>query len=310
MDVEVVFSVSEDVAKRLMDDGVAEVALRDSKKRFEPFVKMLPKKVNPQKTDGGGNEALKKLQGAMQVINLAATIASTVIICGKLNMIDSQLDEMRKDTADLKDINFELQLANPCRELISNYKVLSDQLRRGKIVSSAELLTQIRKCRSYLVSLHQLCDKLPMEPVLELIFTLLPMYANYICVYYRQAYDDLQGKHVLHDEWMNVFTLLNSESFLNRIQDDMFTAQFKSNRDINEYLAYHTMIVDTLKQEIEQELEDIETCGGEAGYDAAMQWSRQYVAQQAKVKQSELESQFGPEKAREMINQALEFVMP
>lgn len=185
-------------------------------------------------------------------------------------------------------------------------KLLADKLKKEKPVSGEELVELIRECQNYLVSLHNLSGKIPMDAALDLMFTLLPIFANCIMLYYQSHYDEEQGKHALHDDWMSVFELLNSEGFLNQIQDDMFLNQRKTNRQVNEYLVYHQMIVKTYKQKIDQLLAYMEDCGGEEGYSAAMQWSRQYVAQQAKSQQVELEEQYGPEMAKKIMEQALE----
>ena len=140
---------------------------------------------------------------------------------------------------------------------------LADKLKKGKAVSGEELVDLIRECQNYIVSLYNLSGKIPLDAALDLIFTLLPIFENCIMLYYQNHYDEEQGKHALHDEWMSVFVILNSEEFLNRIQDDLFLKQRKMNRQVNEYLAYHKTIVTTYKQKIDQLLVDLEECGGE-----------------------------------------------
>ena len=300
-------NVPEEMAHQLLNKKFAEVALRDEKQRFTLLEKLLVK--IPEENQGGSEMlgALSKLNVAMQAANLAATIVGTVIICGKLDRINHKLSELQKATEDLKDFNFEMQIAFPCRKLTGDYKLFADSLRKEKPVSGEELVELIRECQNYLVSLHNLSGKIPIDMALDLIFTLLPILANCIMIYYQQRYDEVQGKHALHDDWMSVFELLNSEEYLNQIQDDLFLTQRKTNRQVNEYLAYHKVVVNTYRQKIEQLLADLEECGGEDGYSAAMQWSRQYVTQQAKAKQAELESQYGSEKAQMIMEQALEF---
>lgn len=302
-------NVPQYLAERLLNKNYAEVAFRTGKERFELLEKFLVKKIENNQDGGEMEGALGKFNIAMQVINLAATIVCTVIICKKLDKVDRKLDEIQKATANLQDFNFEMQVAHPCRKLIGDYKLLADKLKKGKPVSGAELVELIRECQNYLISLHNLSGKIPMDSSLDLIFTLLPIFANCIMLYYQRNYDEEQGRHALHDEWMSVFELLNSEEFLNSIQDDMFLKQRKTNRQVNEYLAYHKMVVKTYKLKIDQLLTDLEECGGEEGYSAAMEWSRQYVAQQAKSKQVELENQYGSEKAKMIMEQAFEMVM-
>ena len=301
-------NVSADLGNRLLNEKVAEVAFRDSKQRFELMEKILVG--NPLENLGGGgmHGAVAKLNGALQMANFVATIVCTIIICDKLDRMDQKLDEIQKTIDDVKDINYEMQIAGPCRELIDDYKLLADHLGKGETVSASELMNLIRKYQSQLVSLYNLTGKIPMDAALDLIFTMLPIYTNCIMLYYQNHYDEEQGKNALHDGWMSVFAKLNSDELLNQIQDDLFLNQKRTNRQVNEYLAYHRMVVKTYNQKIDQLIADLEACGGEEGYNEAMQWSRQYVAQQAKSKQVELEDQFGSEKAKEMMEQALEIV--
>ena len=216
------------------------------------------------------------------------------------------MDEIQKATADLKDFNFEMQIAHPCRELIGDYKLIIDNLQKGKPVSRDEMVSLIRSCQNYLVSLYNLRGKIQMESALDMIFTLLPIYANCIMLYYQRWYDENEGKHALHEDWMAVFDLLLSKSLLNEIQDDMIINQRKTNGDTNEYLAYHKAVVQAYRSKIDQLLEDLNTCGGTEGYEEAMRWSQQYVAQQAKAIQDELEEEYGVEKAQAVMEQAMQ----
>ena len=301
-------SVQAGDAGRMMNKGFAEVVFRDGKGRIEAIKKIAVGMGGEGNAAGaaGAGGALGKLQIALQVANLAATIISAVIICNKLNKLDKKMDEIQRATADLKDFNFEMQIAHPCRELVGDYKLITDNLKKGKPVSRDEMVSLIRSCQNYLVSLYNLRGKIQMESALDMIFTLLPIYANCIMLYYQRWYDENEGKHALHDDWMAVFDLLLSKSLLNETQDDMIINQRKTNGETNEYLAYHKAVVQAYRSKIDQLIEDLNTCGGTEGYEEAMRWSRQYAAQQAKAIQNELEEEYGVEKAKGVMEQAMQ----
>ena len=293
---------------RLLNKGFAEVVFRDGNGRIEAIKKMAVNNLNGQNGIGGGKAAavLGKLRVAMQVVNVVTSIAGTVIMCQKLNKVDQKLDDIRKEISDIKDINFETQIALPCRELLGDYKMLGDNLRKGKPVEEAEFVKLIRGLQNYMVSIYNLGTKLPMDASLDVLLTLLPVYTNSISLYYQHCYDPAQKKHVLHDDWMSVFDLLSSDVFMQEIQDHMFIEKQMNNADTNEYLKTHRAVVQCYKEKIEQLLADIETCGGVEGYDEAMRWSRQYAAQQAKAIQDELKEEYGAEKAQAVMNQAMQ----
>jgi hypothetical protein len=125
-------------------------------------------------------------------------------------------------------------------------------------------------------------------------------------LYYERHYDPEHERHVLHGDWMVIFEMLSSEEFMDQVQDYLFIEKRMPNRQVNEYLAYCRRIVCGFHKKIENLLEDLKDCGSKEDYQEAMQWSRQFAAQQAKAEQKELEEQYGPEKAKEILEQAME----
>ena len=104
---------------------------------------------------------------------------------------------------------------------------------------------------------------------------------------------------------MEVFDMLSKPSFIDEIQDDLFITQRKTNKEVNEYLDCQRSIVYGYKLKIEELLENLKTCGSIDTYDEAMQWSRQFAAQQARSVQEALAKQIGAEKAKDIVEQAM-----
>lgn len=206
-------------------------------------------------------QILSILNTALSAANLVATIAGMVIICNKLNSIDHKLNEIQKEIADVKEINYEMQIAKPCRKLVDDYKLLTPALSKGKPVSEERLINLIRECKDYIISIYNLRNNLPLEAALSLIFSLLPILANCMMVYYQRFYDPNQEKHPLHDSCMSVFDLLSVPSFINQIQDYMFMEKNLPNQQVNEYLDCHRLIVYSYKTQIKQLLEDLKIFG-------------------------------------------------
>ncbi len=308
MDV-ILKDVAVNLKKRMERKGFAEVVFRDSKGRIEAIKKIaLGTAKSNEGGEGAGAGALGKWQIALQAANLVATIVSAVIICDKLNKVNQKLDSIQRELGDLKDINFETQIALPCRELIGDYKLIVDKLNKGKPVSEDEFALQIRGIQNYLIALYNLRCKLPMDVTLDLMITLLPVFTDGITLYYQKYYDIDQGKHAWHEDWMTVFDMLLSDAFTSEVQDYLFIDKHMTNKETNEYLKTLRAVISCFKQKIEQLLSDLEVCEGAEGYQDAMLLSRQYALQQAKTIEAELAHEYGEDVARKAIELALENV--
>ncbi len=322
------------------DSGKVEMAVRHLNKRFAPYENLAVKWVddtkdkaidekvvrnlmrNVKQNNKKINELLPKLDQifqplqnlqilsilntALSAANLVATVAGMIIICDKLNGIERKLDRIQKEIADLKEIDFELQIYKPCRKLVDDYKMLTPDLTKGKFIPEEKLITLIRECKDYIISIYNLQARkiLPMDVALNLIFDLLPIFANCLMVYYQRFYDPSQEKHPLHDSCMHVFDLLSASDFIDQVQDYMFVDKHQSNRQVNEYLDCQRMIVYSYRTQIDQLLEDLKTCGSKEGYEDVMQWSRQFAMQQAKVVEDQLTEKYGATKAQEIMAEA------
>ena len=118
-------------------------------------------------------QILSILNTALSAANLVATVAGMIMICHKLDNIDHKLDEIQKEVADIKEINYEIQIAKPCRKLVDDYKLLSPALSKGVIVPEETLVNLIRECKDFIISIYNLRNNLPLDAVLSLIFMLL-----------------------------------------------------------------------------------------------------------------------------------------
>lgn len=249
-------------------------------------------------------QILSVLNFAMAAANLMVTVQGFEEINRRLDNIEAQLTEIKQGIDKLQAQAYELDIAKPCRVLVSKYKDISDLYQKGKPINEKELISLIDECKEYIISMYNLRSNYPLDVVLSIIFRLFPAFANCIIFYYHRFYDPNQHKHNRHGEWMEVFDILNAPRFIDEIQDDMFIRQIKTNREVNEYLDCHRAIVYGYKQKIEDMLEGMKDCGSVEAYDEAMRWSRQYAAQQAKSVQNELVAQYGAAKAQEIMAEA------
>lgn len=254
-------------------------------------------------------QILSILNLAMSAANLAATIKGFQEINCRLDNIEAQLSEIKKGVDNVQKTNFELQIAQKCRSIVSRYKDLSVLFEKGKPISEKELIALIDDSKEFIISMYNLRNVYTLQVALKIIFMLFPVLANSILIYYQRFYDPNQQEHNRHSEWMEVFDLLSAPQFIDEIQDYMFIELRKTNKEVNEYMDCQRSVVYGFRLKIEDLLADLKVCGSMEVYDEAMQWSRQYTAQQARSKEAELEKQIGAERAKELVEQAMQEAM-
>ncbi len=325
-------NLPQEIVDKLLKDGEIEVVIRDLKKKFEKFIKIIfqsddkKPKIDPKIKDPVViNEVFPKLKKMLQIfknqdlmlmLNTAVTVAGIAAVMEGMREINERLDRIEEELCDIqkkleeqKAKDFEIQIEQPCRKLVSSYKRISDKLLKNKPVSEDELLIVIDECYQNIITLYRIRNIYPFSDILNLIFKLLPVMYNCIMLYYQKYFDSEHPRHLSHDSWMSVFEMLIAPGFIDEIQEYMFINQGKTNMEVNEYLFAHRSIVYGYKLKINNLLEDLTACQGKEGYEDAKKWSRQYAAQQAKAIRSEVESRFDPVKAQEIMDQVLAVAM-
>lgn len=244
------------------------------------------------------------LNVALSAANLAATVASTVIICNKLDHIDRKLDRIEGKIDAIARAQFVIQIKQPGKAVIMNYKLIATELRKGKDVPEGNLLDEINQCCLLMETIYSLRKSYPTGDVLDLLFDLMPVLTDLIVLYYQHFYDPAQGKHTLHQDWMRIFDLLDSDDFRNEIQDYLILEENIGNRQVNEILDCQRLVTIGSKQKIEELLSDLRMCDSAEGYRQVMQFSEQYALQQAKTIEEELKDQFGAVEAENIMSRA------
>lgn len=293
--------VPKEFADKLLNNQFVEVVTRDANKRFDQFKKLIVQEAKNTQNKGNDNA----LGIVMDAVNLAATIACTIIICNKLNEMDHQLDEIKKELGKIKDVQIKTTILPSDAKLVEDYKIYARRMEKGDFISREEMLEFIRNCNRNINELYLVSSDVSFGAIQSEIFILLPMMCNFIMLYYQKYYSTEDGKHELHEDWIHTIDKLKSKEFLAQVQDYLFIDKHQRNKDVNEYLACQVKIVSEFKQQIEQLIEDLKTCEGVEGYAEAMKWSRQYAAQQAKAIRAELESKYGTERAGQIVDRAM-----
>ena len=248
---------------------------------------------------------LQPVQIILESLNLVATIASTVIICDKLNHLDQKLDKIAGQIDEVKRIQFETYIRKPCKEIILEYKELSSTVESGSSVEKKALVDTIKTCYHCIDSALSLRHEFSFDSVLPIIYTLLPTYSSLIVLYYQQFYyQDKKRLHPLHKDWLGIFDKLCEDSLLEEIRDDMILNQHQHDAKATEMINLHVLLAQGLKSEIELTLEDLQKCGSQEDYQNAMALATQLAMQQMDEAKTELSVSIGETEASRIVDEA------
>lgn len=241
---------------------------------------------------------------ALSAANLAATVASTVIICEKLDQIDKKLDRIEGKIDQVKHVQFVSDIKSPCRALIKDYKVLTADLAKGKDIDENRILQSINQCCVEIEKLYDVRNDYPIGDVLGLLYDLLPIFTDLICIYYQYYFDPEHGEYSLHQDWLKVYDMLDSTAFRNQVQDYLIIDEKLGNAQQNEIMDCLHLVTIGSKQKIEELLSDLAICESPEDYRDIMEFSRQYALQQAKTIEAELQNQLGTAEAEIVMAEA------
>lgn len=275
------------------------------------MLKELAKNVNGIFSAINSIQAASWLNVALSAANIAATVASTVIICQKLDHIEKKLDQIEKKLDriegkidSIKRGQFVNNIQQPCRAIVMDYKVMVADLDKDKEISEEKMLDLIKRCFNEIEMIYSLRHDYPTGDVLALLYDLLPVFTDMIALYYQYYYDPAHGEYTLHDEWMKIYDVLNSQEFREEIQDYLVFEVNAGNEQINEILDCQYLITLGSKNRIAEVLSDIAMCDSLEDYRDIMKFSEQYAVQQARQIEADLISELGVSEAERIMEPA------
>ena len=249
-------------------------------------------------------QAVSWLNVALSAANLAATVASTVIICNKLDHIDKKLDRIESKIDSVKRVQFATDIKQPCRSVIKQYKVISDELKNGKAVPAEDILKVINACSDEMEKIYDVRTEYSTGTVLELLYDLMPVLTDLIVQYYTNYYDPERGEYTLHQDWMKIYDMLDSDEFKAQVEDYLIFEEGLGNVELNEVMDCRHLVTVGSRMKIEEVLSDIKMCDSTEDYREIRQFCDQYALQQAKAMEADLQSELGVAEASRIIEQA------
>lgn len=279
----IVINTLEELFKYINKDGFIEIVLRDKKKKFKTFQKVIINNLQKNEEKELAEKALKTINNFTKMseknikmlnniskisnmglilngLNLCATCAGFAIIYDKLNKMSDEisqqfahLENLVKKTSDIKTkLDFNIT--------VSIHSNMLDCERKGQPFSEDKLYKLVN--REYLL-LEYLIDSFRQDisadngNLIFLIMTVLSMFTaalqKYDELYYFNNSDVLKDDpwHVDHKKWLGIYDTLSSQWFIEKLQD---YASFETSLSTFGVDAYYISLLDQvadLKEEIE-----------------------------------------------------------
>lgn len=246
---------------------------------------------------------------ALSAATLAAVVVSTAIIVDKLNGVDKKLDQLLDSVDSAKRVILETGTCKVCRSLVRDYKELKGKADSGETLNADQVIETIKGCHDCIENLMKLQSEYPMDSILNIIYSLIPTFADLIILYYRNFYDAAKPRYPLHEDWMGLYDSLCTEQYLEDMRDYLMIQLHWHNDQVMETLDLQKVAALGLKGKIETALKDLDACGSREKCQRTYILASQYAMMHADLLQTEIANECGDDEAAYVMNKARQQVM-
>ena len=268
----------------LNEKGVLEIAIRNKNKRFKAFQKVMIKnlpetqeKELAQKVIHSINNTklseknLKLLANVAQFekfglilngLNLCATCAGFVVMYSKLDKmsieINQQLTQLQRTMKQTQDITNDYEF----NKVLAEHTDMLDSQRKQQPYSEEKMRILVDREYNVLMLLINTLKKDVSGDHSALIFSIFSMLAmftvslrNFDEIYYFnncQALGEDDAWHMSHDRWMEVYDIMTSKWFIEKLQD---YGTFETRLSTQEVDIYYISLLDQVA-DLREEIED------------------------------------------------------
>ncbi|MCR4618405.1 MAG: hypothetical protein K5669_09525 [Lachnospiraceae bacterium] len=288
----------------LNKDGILEVALRDKKKKFTAFQKL----VLNNSPEGEGKELLNKALNLMNknnalseknlallknvtklqqlnlvfsALNLCATCVGFAIMYAKLDKMSGQINQVMGTVKQGQDITVNYEF----HKVLSEHSNMLDARKTQKYYTEEQMRQLVDAEYNVLNMLIEGFMKDHTDDKENLIISIMSM-ASMLAVslryfdelYYlnnKEAIGDGEIWHSSHDNWTGIFKKLESEEFIEKIQDH---GVFDKGLTLFETDVYYLTILEQVK-DMEESVEDNQQLVVELGSEELMAAFETYINQ-------------------------------
>lgn len=334
-----VINTLEDLKAFLNEKGVLEIALRNQKKRFKSFQKVLISSQlqsedrdfvhqvikNINKVTNLNEQNLKQVSSlarvqmggmVLNIFNLCATYAGFAILCNKLDAMSEklkqeyvQLNQTVRQTHDIRnEFEFNQVLAKHMDMLDSRHKqqpYSEEKLR--------ELVDLEYSVLSLLISTFQKNISSDNEALVFAIFSLLGMFTVSLCsfdeIYYfnkKEVIENTEIWHLSHERWMGVYNIMTSDWFIEKLQDYSYLEAKLSTTQTDAYCSNLQEQVHDLREEVEDNQKLVVALGNINQFSQYQSLSRAEIVNSIKKAFHEAGTGFEESKIASAYNEAIQ----
>ncbi|MFH0374035.1 hypothetical protein [Streptococcus sp. A22] len=265
----------------LNEKGIFEIVVRGNNKKIRAFQKVALNQIQNKEAGQLVNQAFqtinqhfkldsKGIRGILSTfelqnpslilngLNLVATCAGFAILYAKLDKMSEEISHQIHQLHQAVKQGHDIQAGYEFNKVLSTYSDMLDARRRQNPYSEEkmrELVDQLYNVLQLLISVFKKEIATDKSTVIFSIFSLLSMLTMSLRFYDEQYYFNNKGLlnsgsvwHSSHDKWLSVYDTLQSEWFLERLQDYAF---FESNMTTVEMDFYCTELLDEVTSQKE-----------------------------------------------------------
>ena len=181
----------------------------------------------------------------LTAINVGVSVAGFAMLSKKIGKIQEgiddlkvQLDEVSKDVKETKDLQFIMNVEERYGRLLNETRRITVNVEIGKEITEREVESLIEEYRAFLGSMISFVLKYPSEPVFDIIYSLLPLFANLIILYYEMFFETYGEKlHPNHGTWIDIFEKIGGREFTDMLTDYYTIDKGFHHKQVNDIIA-------------------------------------------------------------------------
>ena len=285
MSTVIVNNIPEELKKLANEKGILEIVIRNQKKRFERFQKVLVCDKTEQKEQGlaervirvlnkntklnekgleilGNVAKLEKIGFILNGLNLCSTFAGFVIMNKKLDRMSDQINRQLQQIQKAIKQGHDVQNDYEFNKVLADHMDMLDSQRRLQPYSEEKMRQLVDREYNVLNLLISSLQKDLSDDQGEMIFTIFSLLAMFTVslrtfdeLYYFNNHEMLGDKdvwHLSHDKWMGIYDKLSMPWFTEKLQD---YAVFKTRLRPTDVDVYYKSLVNQVK-DLREEIED------------------------------------------------------
>lgn len=246
------------------------------------------------------------LNVGFSVLNLGVTTAGFAIMSQKLDDISEQINGLRDLVQQNQDLYKEFNIFNKADDIKMTANSIFTQINDGRFVSHEKVENLIKETKLYISSIIRTRDILGIEASYSILYRILPIYAQMICLYYENYYDEYSaGLNPNHKEWLKVFEMASSKDVYNECRDFYFINKECHNHVVNMISDTKFLLDENMKLQIEDTLNLLSITKDDNNYNNVVDFIERVAVQRVREMKNDIKGSNEDVDINEVLEQAI-----